>query len=151
MQRADFEGLLKVMGSFPVVIRLLDPPLHEFLPKREDLLVQIAKIEATKPKSPKLKELHKILERVEELNELNPMLALRGCRLGITYPEITEMQAQAIFEAAASVKKKGSDPHVEIMIPLRSVRNSKRKRRSFMLAHDVFRRKASRSSTKLAR
>ena len=112
MQRADFQGLFKAMGSLPVVIRLLDPPLHEFLPKREDLLVQIAKLEVTTPKSPKLKPLRAMLERVEELHELNPMLALRGCRLGITYPEITEMQAHAIFEAAATVKKNGIDPHV---------------------------------------
>jgi pyruvate,orthophosphate dikinase len=140
MQRADFQGLLKAMGSLPVVIRLLDPPLHEFLPKREDLLVQIAKLELTKPKSPKLKELHRILERVEELHELNPMLALRGCRLGITYPEITEMQAHAIFEAAASVKKNGTDPHLEIMIPLTTGPEEFRAQAAIVhhVAHDVF-------------
>ncbi len=118
MQRSDFAGLFKAMESLPVVIRLLDPPLHEFLPKREDLLVQIAKIEATKPKSPKLKDLRTLLARVEELHEQNPMLGLRGCRLGITFPEITEMQARAIIEAAVTVKAKGGDPHPEIMIPL---------------------------------
>ena len=118
MQRADFVGLFKAMESLPVTIRLLDPPLHEFLPKREELLVQIAKLEETKPKSPKLKELRKLLARVEELHEMNPMLGLRGCRLGITFPEITEMQVRAILEAAVSVKAKGGDPHVEIMIPL---------------------------------
>jgi pyruvate,orthophosphate dikinase len=118
MQRADFIGLFKAMEGMPVTVRLLDPPLHEFLPKREDLLVQIAKLEITKPKSPKLKELHKILQRVEELHETNPMLGLRGCRLGIAFPEITEMQARAIFEAAVAVKKQGIDPHVEIMVPL---------------------------------
>ncbi|MGA8731417.1 MAG: pyruvate, phosphate dikinase [Terracidiphilus sp.] len=118
MQRADFVGLFKSMESLPVTIRLLDPPLHEFLPKREDLLVQIARLEETKPRSPKLKELRTLLARVEELHEMNPMLGLRGCRLGITFPEITEMQAQAIIEAAVAVKKKGGDPHVEIMIPL---------------------------------
>jgi pyruvate,orthophosphate dikinase len=118
MQRADFVGLFKAMESLPVTIRLLDPPLHEFLPKREDLLVQIARLEETKPKSPKLKELRTLLARVEELHEMNPMLGLRGCRLGITFPEITEMQAQAILEAAVQVKSKGGDPHVEIMIPL---------------------------------
>ncbi|HEX4039904.1 MAG TPA: pyruvate, phosphate dikinase [Acidobacteriaceae bacterium] len=140
MQRADFQGLLKTMGSLPVVIRLLDPPLHEFLPKREDLLVQIAKLEATKPRSPKLKELHKILERVEELHELNPMLALRGCRLGITYPEITEMQAHAIFEAAAAVKKSGTDPHLEIMIPLTTGPEEMKNQAAIIhgVAHDVF-------------
>jgi pyruvate,orthophosphate dikinase len=118
MQRADFAGLFKAMESLPVTIRLLDPPLHEFLPKREELLVQIARLEESKPKSPKLKELRTLLARVEELHEMNPMLGLRGCRLGITFPEITEMQAQAILEAAVQVKSKGGDPHVEIMIPL---------------------------------
>ncbi len=118
MQRSDFAGLFKAMESLPVVIRLLDPPLHEFLPKREELLVEIARIEATKPRSPKLKELRKLLARVEELHEMNPMLGLRGCRLGITFPEITEMQARAIIEAAVAVKAKGGNPHPEIMIPL---------------------------------
>ena len=118
MQRADFVGLFKSMESLPVTIRLLDPPLHEFLPKREDLLVQIARLEETKPRSPKLKELRSLLARVEELHEMNPMLGLRGCRLGITFPEITEMQARAIFEAAVSVKAKGGNPHPEIMVPL---------------------------------
>jgi pyruvate,orthophosphate dikinase len=118
MQRADFVGLFKAMESLPVTIRLLDPPLHEFLPKREDLLVQIARLEETKPKSPKLKDLRTLLARVEELHEQNPMLGLRGCRLGITFPEITEMQARAIIEAAVAVKAKGGNPHPEIMIPL---------------------------------
>ncbi len=118
MQRADFVGLFKAMESLPVTIRTIDPPLHEFLPKREDLLVQIARLEETKPKSPKLKELRTLLARVEELHEMNPMLGLRGCRLGITFPEITEMQARAIIEAAVAVKAKGGDPHPEIMIPL---------------------------------
>jgi len=118
MQRADFVGLLKAMEALPVTIRLLDPPLHEFLPKREDLLVQIARLEETKPRSPKLKDLRSLLARVEELHEQNPMLGLRGCRLGIAFPEITEMQARAIIEAAVAVKAKGGNPHVEIMIPL---------------------------------
>jgi pyruvate,orthophosphate dikinase len=118
MQRSDFAGLFKAMDGLPVVIRTIDPPLHEFLPKREDLLVQIARLEETKPKSPKLKELRTLLARVEELHEQNPMLGLRGCRLGITFPEITEMQARAIIEAAVQVKTKGGDPHPEIMIPL---------------------------------
>ncbi|MGC1434331.1 MAG: pyruvate, phosphate dikinase, partial [Terriglobales bacterium] len=100
MQRQDFIGLLRVMDGLPVTIRLLDPPLHEFLPKREELMVGIAVLEATKPKSSKLKTLRTLLRRVEELHEFNPMLGHRGCRLGITYPEITEMQARAIFEAA---------------------------------------------------
>ncbi len=118
MQRADFAGLFKAMESLPVTIRTIDPPLHEFLPKREDLLVEIQHLTDTKPRSPKLKELRTLLARVEELHEQNPMLGLRGCRLGITFPEITEMQARAIIEAAVSVKLKGGDPHPEIMIPL---------------------------------
>ncbi len=118
MQRSDFAGLFKAMESLPVVIRLIDPPLHEFLPKREDLLVEIQHLVDTKPRSPKLKELRTLLARVEELHEQNPMLGLRGCRLGITFPEITEMQARAIIEAAVAVKLKGGDPHPEIMIPL---------------------------------
>jgi pyruvate,orthophosphate dikinase len=118
MQRADFAGLFKAMESLPVTVRLLDPPLHEFLPKRTDLLVEITRLEDTKPRSPKLKELRTLLARVEELGEVNPMLGLRGCRLGITFPEITEMQVRALFEAAVSIKVKGGDPHPEIMVPL---------------------------------
>jgi pyruvate,orthophosphate dikinase len=107
LQRADFIGVFRAMDGFPVTIRTLDPPLHEFLPRREDLMVEIAVLEATKPRSPKLKGLHALLRRVEELHEVNPMLGHRGCRLGITYPEITEMQARAIFEAAVAVAKDG--------------------------------------------
>jgi pyruvate,orthophosphate dikinase len=118
MQRADFIGLFRVMDGLPVTIRLLDPPLHEFLPKREELMVEIAVLEATKPRSPKLKQLHSVLRRVEELHEFNPMLGHRGCRLGVTYPEITEMQARAIFEAAVAVEQKGIKTHAEVMIPL---------------------------------
>ncbi len=117
-QRNDFVGIFRAMDGFPVTIRTLDPPLHEFLPRREDLMVEIAKLEITKPKSPKLKELRTLLNRVEQLHEVNPMLGLRGCRLGITYPEITEMQARAIFEAAVKVAKEGVKVKPEIMIPL---------------------------------
>jgi pyruvate, orthophosphate dikinase len=118
MQRADFTGVFRAMDGFPVTIRTLDPPLHEFLPSREELMVQIAVLEATKPRSPKLKELKALLKRVNDLHELNPMLGHRGCRLGITYPEITEMQARAIFEAACNVAKDGVKVFPEIMIPL---------------------------------
>ncbi len=120
MQRSDFAGLFSALDGFPITIRTIDPPLHEFLPKREDLMVEIAKLEVTKPKSPKLKELHKLLSRVEQLHEINPMLGHRGCRLGITYPEITEMQARAIFEAAVQVAGKGVKVKPEVMIPLTS-------------------------------
>jgi pyruvate,orthophosphate dikinase len=118
MQRKDFYGLFKAMAGLPVIIRTLDPPLHEFLPKREELMVEIATLQVTKPKSPKLSKLRKILEVVNELHEFNPMLALRGCRLGIMYPEITEMQVRAIFEAACDCKKQGIEVKPEIMIVL---------------------------------
>ncbi len=140
MQRADFLGLFKTMHGLPVTVRLLDPPLHEFLPKREDLLVQIAKLEITKPRSFKLKELHLLLRRVEELHETNPMLGLRGCRLGIAFPEITEMQARAIFEAAVCVKKTGQEVNPEIMIPLISTVEEMRHQSAIIrrVAEEVF-------------
>ena len=118
MQRNDFIGIFRSMDGLPVTIRTIDPPLHEFLPRREDLMVDIAKLEVTKPKSPKLRELRTLLNRVEQLREVNPMLGLRGCRLGITYPEITEMQVRAIFEAAVKVAKEGVKVKPEVMIPL---------------------------------
>src|SRR5258705_10273376 len=98
MQRQDFIGLFRVMEGLPVIIRLLDPPLHEFLPKREELMVEVALLREKSPRSKQLKEKEAVLARVEQLHELNPMLGLRGCRLGILYPEISEMQARAIFE-----------------------------------------------------
>ena len=106
------------MDGFPVTIRLLDPPLHEFLPRREELMVEIAQLEIKEPKSPRLHEARELLRRVEELHELNPMLGHRGCRLGITYPEISEMQARAIFEAAVNVSKAGVKVFPEVMVPL---------------------------------
>ncbi|HEY7337059.1 MAG TPA: pyruvate, phosphate dikinase [Bryobacteraceae bacterium] len=131
MQRKDFIGLFEAMSPYPVVIRTLDPPLHEFLPKREDLMVDIARLphfsgkqkkEVSEKYSIKIGDLRKrlpeLLHRVEELHEFNPMLGHRGCRLGITYPEITEMQARAIFEAALHVAKKGKEVIAEVMIPL---------------------------------
>ncbi|MGI8959749.1 MAG: pyruvate, phosphate dikinase [Bryobacteraceae bacterium] len=131
MQRKDFAGLFQVMDGFPVVIRTLDPPLHEFLPKRENLMVDIAKLPNASSKEKKemaatygvavgelKKHLPELLRRVEELHEFNPMLGHRGCRLGITYPEITEMQVRAIFEAAVAVAKKGIKVIPEVMIPL---------------------------------
>ena len=118
MQRKDFAGLFRVMEGLPVIIRLLDPPLHEFLPKREDLMVEIALLRERTPRSKKIKEKEALLNRVEQLHEMNPMLGLRGCRLGIVYPEITEMQARAIFEAACQVTKEGKKVIPEIMIPL---------------------------------
>jgi len=118
MQRKDFYGLFKVMNGFPVVIRTLDPPLHEFLPKRENLMVEIEVMKALKQSKKKIAAKEALLHRVEELHEFNPMLGHRGCRLGISYPEITEMQARAIFEAAAQVAKNGVKVIPEVMIPL---------------------------------
>jgi pyruvate,orthophosphate dikinase len=118
MQREDFEGVFRAMDGFPVTVRLLDPPLHEFLPKREDLMVEVARLETSEPQSPRLPEARKLLRRVEELHESNPMLGHRGCRLGITYPEISEMQVRAIFEAAVNVARAGVKVFPEVMIPL---------------------------------
>ncbi len=118
LQRADFIGLYRQMDGLPVTIRLLDPPLHEFLPKREELMVEIAQLELTDRESPILAEKRRLLARVEELHEFNPMLGLRGCRLGITMPEITRMQATAIFEAACELVREGKQIVPEIMIPL---------------------------------
>ncbi len=118
MQRSDFKGLFETMGGYPVTIRLLDPPLHEFLPKREELMVEIAVMQAKKAPKATIAKKEKLLRRVEELHEFNPMLGHRGCRLGIVYPEITRMQAQAIIEAACELAKKGKKVIPEIMVPL---------------------------------
>jgi pyruvate, orthophosphate dikinase len=135
LQRADFAGVFKAMDGLPVTIRTLDPPLHEFLPRREDLMVDIALLPSYSAQQKKglvakykdygvqgagdlKKLLPALLARVEQLHEFNPMLGHRGCRLGITYPEITEMQARAIFEAAVDCTKKGIKVLPEVMIPL---------------------------------
>jgi pyruvate,orthophosphate dikinase len=118
LQKQDFIGLYREMKGYPVTIRLLDPPLHEFLPKREELMVEIARLELTGGDGPTIEEKHRLLARVEELHEFNPMLGLRGCRLGITMPEITRMQTRAIVEAACEVAKEGKKIVPEIMIPL---------------------------------
>jgi pyruvate,orthophosphate dikinase len=118
LQRGDFYGVFKGMHGTPVTIRTIDPPLHEFLPKREDLMVDIARREATGKKGKELEEKKRLLARVEQLHEFNPMLGHRGVRLGITYPEITEMQTRAIIEAACQLHKEGLKVVPEIMIPL---------------------------------
>ncbi|MDW8106530.1 MAG: pyruvate, phosphate dikinase [Armatimonadota bacterium] len=117
-QRQDFFEMFQVMRGLPVTIRLIDPPLHEFLPRYEDLLREVTQLELTAPDSPELAEKRRLLQRVEELREANPMLGLRGVRLSLLYPEIVEMQVTAILEAAAEAQRRGYDPHVEIMIPL---------------------------------
>jgi pyruvate,orthophosphate dikinase len=118
LQRGDFYGVFKAMHGTPVTIRTIDPPLHEFLPKREDLMVDIAKLEVTGQTGKELEDKKKLLHRVEQLHEFNPMLGHRGVRLGITYPEITEMQTRAIMEAACQLTKEGGKAIPEIMIPL---------------------------------
>jgi pyruvate,orthophosphate dikinase len=118
LQRDDFYGVFKAMKGEPVTIRMIDPPLHEFLPKREELMVEVAKLEATKGDARTLASRKELLARVEQLHEFNPMLGHRGVRLGITYPEITEMQTRAIMEAACRLNKEGLKIVPEIMIPL---------------------------------
>lgn len=129
IQRGDFYGILKAMDGLPTVIRLIDPPLHEFLPPFEELLTDVTKLKQeirymeresvdSSYQQKELAEKEKMLHAVESLREANPMLGLRGCRLGITMPEITKMQVRAIFEAACQLKKEGQDPRAEIMIPL---------------------------------
>jgi pyruvate,orthophosphate dikinase len=128
MQRGDFEGLFRAMDSQPVIIRLLDPPLHEFLPSYEQLVQELADLKVRLQHFHTLSEIdaalaqvrqkEDVLERVKALRESNPMLGLRGDRLGIVMPEITEMQVRAILEAAVNVKRAGVDVHPEIMVPL---------------------------------
>jgi pyruvate,orthophosphate dikinase len=118
-QKEDFYGLFRAMEGNPVTIRTLDPPLHEFLPRREDLMVELAVLKASKSgEMAKIEELERLLERVKALSEFNPMLGHRGCRLGITYPEVIEMQATAIFEAVCMLAEEGEKVLPEIMIPL---------------------------------
>ena len=118
LQKADFMGILKAMHGLPVIIRLLDPPLHEFLPNYEETLIKVTTLRLTKEDNQELKRQEDLLERITGLREMNPMLGLRGCRLGLTYPEIYEMQARAIFEASKELLKQGVEVKPEIMIPL---------------------------------
>ena len=118
MQQGDFEGIFEAMEGLPVTIRLLDPPLHEFLPDKEELLVEVTRLQITAPDSAELKEKEVLLKKVRQLDEFNPMLGHRGCRLGMVTPEIYEMQAKAIFYAAATLADKGITVNPEIMIPL---------------------------------
>jgi pyruvate,orthophosphate dikinase len=128
LQRADFEGLFRAMDGLPVIIRLIDPPLHEFLPAYEDLIRELADLKVKLQHFNSMQDIDRTLdeinekqeylERVESLKEMNPMLGTRGVRLGILIPELTEMQVRAIFEAACKVAKDGVDVHPEVMIPL---------------------------------
>lgn len=118
IQREDFYGILKTMEGLPVTIRLLDPPLHEFLPHAEELAVAISRLKITGGDSKELAEKEDLLRKVRTLSEFNPMLGHRGCRLGITFPEIYEMQARAIFEASVALVKEGYKVIPEVEIPL---------------------------------
>jgi len=118
MQKADFKGIFEAMGERPVTIRLLDPPLHEFLPDHDELLIEVTELKAKGGNADKLAEKEELLKTIEALHEMNPMLGHRGCRLGMTYPEIPEMQVRAIFEAATELVKDGVAVHPEVMIPL---------------------------------
>ena len=118
LQRKDFYGIFKAMQGEPVTIRLVDPPLHEFLPKREELMVEIALLEVATGKHAELVQKRDLLRRGEQLHEFNPMMGHRGVRLAISYPEITEMQTRAIMEAACQLAKEGHKIVPEIMIPL---------------------------------
>ena len=118
LQKADFKGILEAMDGLPVTIRLLDPPLHEFLPSPEELLEEIRKLEEEGADEKVLEEKRKLYHKAVELAEHNPMMGFRGCRLGLIYPEIYEMQVEALMEAAAELKKEGKNPIVKVMHPL---------------------------------
>jgi pyruvate, orthophosphate dikinase len=117
-QLEDFKAIFKSMAGHPVTVRLLDPPLHEFLPNHDELLEEVATMRAKGENGPALKEKEQLLATVADLRESNPMMGLRGCRLGLLYPEINEMQVRAILEAACELKKDNVDVYPEIMIPL---------------------------------
>ena len=117
-QRNDFQGIFEALGSRPATIRLIDPPLHEFLPSMDSLIAEVATLRVTHPDSPELAAKTDLLHKVEGMHEINPMMGLRGCRLSIVFPGIVEMQTRAILEGAIAAKKNGANPHPEIMIPL---------------------------------
>jgi pyruvate,orthophosphate dikinase len=118
-QREDFDGIFRAMSGLPVTIRLLDPPLHEFLPNYTEVTVELERLRLTGASAEEVQKQEELVAKVKSLAEANPMLGTRGCRLGIQWPEIYEMQVRAIMEAACDVlAEMGEMPHVEIMIPL---------------------------------
>ncbi|MGH2734983.1 MAG: putative PEP-binding protein, partial [Actinomycetota bacterium] len=146
LQKRDFVGILKEMDGLPVTIRLLDPPLHEFLPDRVDVEVGLAVAKETKKRKVQvgreklsIKEAERLRDKLNELHEANPMLGLRGVRLGIVKPGLYAMQVRAIVEAAVQLKKKGLDPHPEIMIPLTATAEEMRQMREELepVAHEI--------------
>jgi len=142
LQRNDFVGIFRAMDGLPVTVRLLDPPLHEFLPDRVELATRVARLDQAGQYGPELEEAKGLLGKVTELAEVNPMLGLRGVRLGIVKPGLYAMQVRAIIEAACEVRKEGGDPKVEIMIPLVAAREELRQMREELepVARDVLRR-----------
>jgi pyruvate,orthophosphate dikinase len=118
MQRSDFEGIFKAMSGLPVTIRLLDPPLHEFLPNYCDLNVEVTRMKCERAPQSKIREKEELIDKVRAQMEVNPMLGLRGCRLGLIHGEVYKMQVRAIFEAACNIMGRNSTPKVEVMIPL---------------------------------
>jgi pyruvate,orthophosphate dikinase len=117
-QEQDFEGVFEAMDGLPVIMRLIDPPMHEFLPAREELIEEVAQLRCTNPDSPELAEKEEMLQAVNSLWEVNPMMGLRGCRAGIMYKGLTEMQTRAYFQAACRCAKRGIKVIPEVMIPL---------------------------------
>ena len=142
LQRMDFVGIFRAMAGLPVTIRLLDPPLHEFLPRREELISELSELKLQVRRAESFKETdrlldqidekRKLLQQVERLHEANPMLGHRGCRLGMMYPEVTRMQARAIFEAACQLTGEGTTVAPEIMVPLVSVAEELRRQRELI-------------------
>ncbi len=139
-QRDDFRGILAAMHGLPVIIRLIDPPLHEFLPSLEELLVEVTRAQALGKPEKSYRDKVTLLAAVQNLHEQNPMLGLRGCRLGLLFPEIIEMQTRAIIEAAVSLKKERVDVRPEIMVPLIGTLEELRRTREVIdrVAQDVF-------------
>ncbi len=139
LQREDFAGLFRAMDGLPVIIRLIDPPMHEFLPSHDDLLTEVTTLRITGENAGLLAKDEAMLTAVDSMREANPMLGLRGVRLGIHFPELTKMQVRAIFEAACQVTREGIDVHPEVMIPLTSHTNELRMERGILeaVAKDV--------------
>jgi pyruvate,orthophosphate dikinase len=139
-QREDFRGILAAMRGLPVIIRLIDPPLHEFLPSLEELLVEVTRAQALGKPEKSYRKQQDLLAAVQNLHEQNPMLGLRGCRLGLLFPEIIEMQTRAIIEAAVSLKKERVDVRPEIMVPLVGTLEELRRTREVIdrVAQEVF-------------
>src|SRR5947199_1967393 len=147
LQRKDFVGIFREMEGLPVTIRLLDPPLHEFLPNMEELLGELSELKLSLQRAPSIRDMdrtldeidgkRKLLLQVERLREANPMLGHRGCRLGLIYPEVTRMQVRAIFEAACEVQGEGVEVKPEIMVPL--VSTAEELRNQAELIHEVAR------------